>query len=280
MHGLLAGAGHSSNPEWNPSGLGYGADEAAYAGFMDYVVGVHGGAAGYVGRAGKIGYGVYVSYLSSGTLTRTGWDDPVGGAGDTFSHSEIVIGVSEGLRVRPYWALGSGLKLARQALEDETSAGAFLDLSTTLRVYPLDRHDAMGPAVYAAFAVRNLKIARWDDEEGEVPLNSEAGVALRSTGGGLTVGLSSYFGRDGRQEIRTCIAARPSGEFEVRLGYRRRTGAFSDTGNDLPWERGLLAGFGIGFDRFWIDYTFEDASPLDNVHRFGLRAILAPTESN
>jgi hypothetical protein len=64
----------------------------------------------------------------------------------------------------------------------------------------------------------------------------------------------------------------------MRLGYRRRTGAISDSANDLPWERGLSAGFGVGFGRIWVDYTYEDASPLDNIHRFGIRTIVGSLE--
>ena len=57
-HGLVAGPDHTANLRWNPSGLGYDGSEAAYASYMDYMVDVKGGAAGYVGSAGPVGYGL------------------------------------------------------------------------------------------------------------------------------------------------------------------------------------------------------------------------------
>jgi hypothetical protein len=273
-HGLVADAGNLDNALWNPSGLGFFTGEAAFAGFMDYMVGVRGGTAGYVAGAGNMGYGAYLSYLSSGALTRTSWGDPAGGEGQTFDHSELTVGVSQGLQLLPNLAVGTGLKVARQNLDEASASGLLLDATTTLRLYPWGGGRLSGPAVFTSFVVRNLALARWQDDEGEVPRNSEMGLALRWPDGRVSYGLSFHFGQDGRRQIRTGLSARLSDEFEARVGYRRRTGVFSDSGSDLPLERGLLAGFGIGFGRLWIDYAFEDASPLDGIHRFALRVVL------
>ena len=273
-HGLVAGAGDLDNTLWNPSGLGFFTGRAAFAGFMDYLVGVKGGTVGYVSAADNVGLGAYFSYISSGSLTRTSWSDPTGVIGETFNYSEFAVGFSQGLRLRPYLAVGTGLKLAHQSLDESEASGLLLDVTTTLRLHPRQEVCVDGPAVYAAWVSRNLALARWQDKDGETPRNSELGVAVRWPGSRLSYGLSFYFGPDGRREVRTGMSAQVSKEFEMRLGYRRRTGAFSDSGNGLPIERGLLAGFGVGFGRFWIDYTFEDASPLDAIHRFGIRALV------
>jgi hypothetical protein len=273
-HGLVASAGDLDNTLWNPSGLGFFTGRTVFAGFMDYLVGVRGGSAGYVAAADNVGLGAYFSYLSSGSLTRTTWDDPTGMVGETFSHSEFAVGFSQGLRLRPYFAVGTGLKLAHQDLDESEASALMLDVTSTLRLYPWCDGCATSPAVYTALVSRNMALVRWQDQDGEAPRNSEVGLAVRWPESRLSYGVSFYFGRHGRREIRTGMSARVSKEFEMRLAYRRRTGAFSDRGNDLPIERGLLAGFGIGFGRLWIDYTFEDASPLDAIHRFGIRAMV------
>jgi hypothetical protein len=273
-HGLVASAGNVDNGLWNPSGLGLFTGATAFASYMDYMVGVRGGSAGYVAAAGNRGFGAYLSYLSSGSLVKTSWGDPTGGEGESFSHSEFVIGFSQGYRPVSYMAVGTGLKIARQALDETDASSLLLDAAGTLRLYHWQGEHAPGPAVYLSAVIRNLVLARWQDDEGEVPRNSEVGVAVCWPDGRFSYGASFHFGRDGRREIRTGLSSRPSPEFEVRLGYRRRTGAFSDSGNDLPSERGLLGGFGVAFGRIWIDYTFEDASPLDGIHRFGIRAAL------
>ncbi|MFH1312915.1 MAG: hypothetical protein ABIJ00_06770 [Candidatus Eisenbacteria bacterium] len=274
-HGLVAAAGEIDNILWNSSGLGFAGSPAFAAGYMDYLVSLGGGTAAYMGVGERFGYGIQGSYLSSDTYAKTGLDDQVGQSGDTFKYGDLVLGVSGGVRLLPYLSVGTGLKLARYELDDVTGSGVAADLSSTVRIYPLDGTKERRPAVYASLVTRNLVLVRWQNEDGEIPSNCEAGLALRLPGNDLSAGTSVYMGDSGRREIRFGLAARPSSEFEVRLGYRRRVGKFSDSANGLPWERGIMAGFGIGFGRFWIDYTFEDASPLDNIHRFALRTDLA-----
>ncbi len=274
-HGRVAAAGEIDNVLWNSSGLGFANSSVVAAGYMDYLVSLGGGTAAYMGVGERFGYGIQASYLSSDTYAKTGLDDQVGQRGVTFKYGDLVLGVSGGMKLLPYLSVGTGLKFARYELDDVTGSGLAADLSGTVRVYPLDDTNEPGSAVYVSLVTRNLTLFRWQDEESAIPRNSEAGLVLRLPGNDLSTGTSVYMGEDGRREIRFGLAARPSKEFEVRLGYRKRVGRFADASNDLPWERGIMAGFGIGLGRFWIDYTFEDASPLDNIHRFALRTSLA-----
>jgi hypothetical protein len=273
-YGLVANAGEIDNVFWNASGLGFSNSSVAVAGYMDYLVTVGGGTGAYMGLGKGFGYGIHASYLSSDTYAKTALDDQVGQTGETFKYGEFVLGVSGGTRLRPYLSVGTGLKLARYDLDDVAGMGVAADLSGTLRVYPLDDRHTPGSAVYVSLVTRNLGLVRWEDEESDVPRNSELGLVFGLPGNRLAAGASYYLGTDGRREIRFGMAALPTSEFEARLGYRRRVGEFSDAANNLPWERGITGGFGIGFGRVWIDYTFEDASPLDNIHRFAVRAGL------
>lgn len=274
--GLVANAGDMDDIFWNASGLAFAASSGAAATYMDYLVDVGGGVACYMAGGGTVGYGIHVSYLSSGTYARTAWDDPAGEGGDTFTHGEFAMGMSAGMRVRPYLAFGSGIKFGRYELDGVTGSGIFADLSATARIYALQAAENIAPGVYVTLVTRNLPLVVSEDTHDGVPRNAELGFALKLPGQRASTGLSFYFGRDGRREARFGFSALLSSEFEARLGYRRRIGRLSDSANDLPWERGIMAGFGIGFGRFWVDYTLEDASPLDNIHRFGLRALLGP----
>jgi hypothetical protein len=273
--GMLARTGDIDNVVWNPSGLGFPAPSGFFASFMDYLVELEGGTVGFSWVRGNTGYGGYVSYLTSGVLARTGWDDQVGSLGQTFSHQEWVAGAAAGTRVLPWLALGLGLKVARQELDDVNSMCSIVDVGSTVQIYPLRSGAHRGLSVRAAFVSRNLVLTRWEDSGGEIPRNSELGVAVESPRSHISGGLSLYFGADGRREVRLGMTAVPSSEFEVRAGYRRRTGRMSDSAYDLPWERGLMAGFGVGFGMLWVDYTYENASPLDGIHRLGLRVVMA-----
>ncbi len=273
--GLAARLDDPDNVCWNPSALAFGTGSTVFAGYMDYLVGVKGGTAGYMGKTGRgYGYGVWASYLSSGSLIRTGFDDPIGGRGETFKHSELMTGVAAGTGLLPYLSVGAAVKLARQDLDDFSTSGLFGDLSVTFKAYMPDPEVSSHPGIYTSYIVRNIEVTRWGEDEGDLPGNSEVGVALEFPGSAVVAGFSLYFGGSGRREIRWGLEVDLSREFEVRLGYRRRMGRMSDQANDLPWERGLTAGFGLGFGPLRLDYTYEDASPLDNIHRFSIASAL------
>ncbi|MFH1219408.1 MAG: hypothetical protein V1694_03030 [Candidatus Eisenbacteria bacterium] len=265
LQGLTARPGEIDNVVWNPSGLAYfrSAKGLGFAGYMDYLVGFRGGAAGYMGSAGRLGYGSYIQYLSSTSLTVTSWDDPTGGRGESFSSGEMVVGVSCGAKILPVLALGGGLKLAREAIDDETAEGALADLSGTL---------SLGAHTYVGIVGRNLVLGLWSADLGKPPTNVEAALAVVLAEGRTSAGISLGFARAGRREARLGISALLSDDFEARFGYGRRIGIASDSAYGFTWARGLTAGFGIWLGRFWIDYTYEDTSPLDGIHRFAVRA--------
>ncbi len=279
--GLAARVGDPDNVCWNSSGLAFGAGNTAFAGYMDYLVGVGGGTAGYVGKAsGGCGYGVWASYLTGRSLTRTSFDDPTGGRGETFNHGELMSGVAVGAGLLPYLSAGAAVKVAKQDLDDFTSSGLFGDLSVTLRAYSPDPVVSSRPGIYTSYIARNIEVARWGEDEGELPGNSEIGVAFEFPRSSMVAGFSFYFGAGDRREVRWGLEVGLSREFEVRLGYRRRTGRMSDQACDLPWERGLLAGFGLGFGPLRLNYSYEDASPLDNIHRLSVTSVLGGDKQN
>jgi hypothetical protein len=266
--GLIAAAGQPENAVWNPSGLAEIESPAAFVGYMDYMVGIRGGAAGYVGRAGWGGYGCYGCFLTTGDVRETAWDDPAGEMGRTFSHNEFALGLASGVSIGRMVVAGGALKAARQDLDGEAASALLIDLSGGVRIRP-SREGSSGPEVRACLVVRNVPLSRWGG--GDAPQSSEVGLGLELPGRRLLAGLSLLLGRGSRREVRAGLAALVSRDLEGRLGYRRRIGDLGDGANGLPWSRGLNAGFGVRFGRFWLDYTFEDASPLDNVHRFAVR---------
>jgi len=277
--GMVALPGTPANAVGNPSGLALLKSPAGegFAVYMDYLAGMRGAAAGYVwSTAAGHGFGAYVSYLSSGSIDLTTWSDPVGGD-RTFSYGGLAAGLSGGGRIGGRLLVGAGIKLARDNIDDVAASGAFLDAGATLRLRGASSPDS-GGALYLAIAGRNVVLGTWGEESGgsSEAFATELGLSVASPSGACS-GVSVAVGRDGRREVRLGAAAKLSGEFEARLGWRRRIGAGSDAAFDFPWQRGLSAGFGVSLGRFWVDYTYEDQSPLDAVHRFALRAAITPT---
>jgi hypothetical protein len=272
LQGLMARPGGIDNALWNPSGLA-GLETSrgvGFAGYTDYLAGTRGATAGYAwsARPGR-GFGAYVSYLSAGTIPLSTWSDPVGGD-QSFSYGEVVAGFSGGGGIGRHLRVGAGLKVDRENLDDVAAAGAFLDLSASVRLAG-SSVTSRGLEAYLCAAARNITLGKWGPGAEAAPVNTEFGLAAVLPPG-VCAGASFLACGEGKREMRVGLATLLSGEFEARLGWRRRIGTGSDSAYGLPWQRGLTAGFGVGLGKFWVDYTYEDASPLDGIHRFGLRA--------
>jgi hypothetical protein len=256
---------------WNPAGLSYLTRSQASAGYMDYLASLKGGIAAFGAplRPG-LGYSVFLSYLSTGQVVRTDLDDPTGARGETFTFGELVGGISAGMRLSDAFSAGGALKLAREQMDEDFGTGLLADIGASYKLFETGMWPGAGTAAYATVTGRNLLIAH-DIEGAESPSGLEAGISLSGSGGtSYSGGLSFYFGRNGLQEARAGVVGLLSDEFRARLGYRRRVGRNSDASAGFSWMRGLTAGFGVRFGRVWVDYTYEDSSPLDAIHRFGL----------
>lgn len=275
--GLLASNDDVDNMPANPSVLGrYRWDgSSAFAAFMDYIGGLRGGAVGYGAQGGeRWGYGTYLIYLTSGSIPLSTWDDPAGGSGDDFAYSEIGGGFACGVEVAPRVLLGAGGKVIREALDDNASTFASCDLGGTVRVY--GREDGASGASHAAYACvvgRNAVGGAWNTATDKPSASIEVGMALDLWGGKASAGCSFLAAEHGRRQAVVGLSGMLSNEFEARVGYKRNVGKFSDASYDLPAVRGLVTGFSVLLGKFWIDYTYEDSSPLDNIHRVGLRVV-------
>lgn len=272
--GLVASDGDVDNMPANPSLLGrYRWEEASvFAAFMDYIGGLRGGAVGYGAHGGEHwGYGTYLTYLGSGSIPVSTWDDPVGGSGEDFAYTEVGGAVSCGVEVVPWAFLGGSARVIREALDDDASTVASCDLGGTVRVCGFE--GAASHAAYACILGRNLVRSAWNTDSDQLSPSLEIGLALDVHGGRTSAGCSFSAANHGRRQVVVGLSGLLSDEFEARIGYKKNIGTFSDASYDLPGVRGLVAGFSILLGKFWMDYTYEDASPLDNIHRVGLRVL-------
>ncbi|MGD9400762.1 MAG: hypothetical protein PVF95_00685 [bacterium] len=253
---------------WNPAGLGYLDRVEVAGGYMDYLTSLKGGLAGFGAPTGRgWSYDVYISYLSTGQVTRTDFNDPTGGEGETFTFGELMGGFAAGMRLHDRLSAGAGLKFAREQLDADFRTGVLADVGGAFRLYG---GGARGLSAYVSAVGRNMIIAQ-DGDGGGSPAGLEAGFSLAGSGGTpFSGGVSYYIGQRGVREVRSGVIGLISEDFRVRAGYRRRVGENSDSQAGFSWLRGLTAGFGVRFGKFWLDYTYEDSSPLDAIHRFGV----------
>jgi len=263
---------------WNPAGLAYLERVEIAGGYMDYLTSLKGGLAGF-GSPTRRGwaYDFYLSYLSTGQVDRTDFDDPTGGVGETFTFGELVGGFSAGMKLHGRVAAGVGLKFAREQLDADFKTGVLADFGASFRVYGGEAWPGDGLAAYLSAVAKNLLIFE-DGDDGRSPAGLAVGASLAGAGDvPFSGGFSFYMGQMGVREVRAGVVGLLSKEFRARLGYRRRVGENSDASAGFSWVRGLTAGFGIRFGKVWVDYTYEDSSPLDAIHRFGLTFAAATT---
>jgi hypothetical protein len=273
----LAGEWDVDNMPANPSLLGrYGREEpSVFAGFMDHMGGLKGGAIGYGDRGGeRWGYGAYLTYLTSGSIPLATWEDPVGGSGEDFAYTELGGGVACGVEIVRSLVVGAAGRALREAIDDDASTAAWFDIGATVTLAGFGGRGAN--AVHLCVLGRCLAGGAWNTRSEPPAPSLETGLAVGFLGGRASAGCSFAAGEDGRRQAIVGLSGMMSDGFEARIGYKRNVGKFSDASYDLPAQRGLVSGFSVLLGRSWIDYTYEDASPMDNVHRLGLRVHPGP----
>jgi len=278
MAGLVGGSPVLTSTVWNPAALGFDASQAAFVAYGDYLFTVKTFALGYRGHLGRVGIGAFTTHLTSGDLAHTTGNDPAGEIGRTFTYGETTIAVGGGLRVLRGIALGGCIKTTGVEIDDYRARATVLDLGVMVNLGQFMRTGSGTWDLNVAVVRRSMALAVSRDAV-DPRTSLEIGIACLQSDG-VAVGVSWLGKSHGRAEVRAGIRVKASPDFRFMLGYRRRIGRFSDASQDFPWHRGLNGGFGVRFGECWLGYDFEDAAPLDSIHRFSIKFEPSPSHSS
>ncbi|MGQ9604492.1 MAG: hypothetical protein ACUVUU_09865 [bacterium] len=268
--GLIADRTRPSNMSLNPAILAGRAPVSVSFAYGRYLVTSRTVMISFRGRVGDVGFGIHSSHFNGGVISRTTGDDPAGQASGSFSYGETSIGFGLGAQLVSWLALGGGLRIARVDVDDYTKARAFFDAGTIVKLNEMLSGKTPKWELNVGMVVRGIEVSKGSKCQDE-KIGKEISMNVSMPEKGVTFALGWLSSTKGRSEIRGGMVLRPAGDFELILGSRRRIGSFGDVNQGFPWHRGLTGGFGLRFGSHWLNYSYEDASPLEGTHRFMLR---------
>lgn len=236
---------------YNPAGLSR--VEKGEATFMhnEHFAGV---AQEYAAFALTNGIGGNLNYVNLGSMPRTTVSDP-GGAGD-FSAWDLALAGGYGRRLSEALGAGAGLKLVREAIDDESATGFALDLGALYSVRDY-------PGLDLGLAVQNLgPSVRFQNGSENLPVNFRGGAAYSFTAYGQASALALDFSKELSEEAVVAMGAETvaAKALALRLGFNTRNAA----------GYGVSVGLGWLLRDFSVDYVFIPYGELGDSHRFSL----------
>ncbi len=180
---------------------------------------------------------------------------------------EFEIALGYGRRLADGWSLGGAVKLQRQSLAGLSASGLGLDLGLAVEpALALRRSSGWMDGLRLGFALRNVVEPglRLDAETVHDPLSLRGGAAYRLPLDGerlVTLAVDVEHSQDMDPRVHAGAELRLHSLLALRGGYD---------------ARGLVAGAGIAWRDFRLDYAFEN-NDLGSLHRLGLSISFGAT---
>jgi len=210
--------------------------------------------------------------LSSGDMDYTTVEDPTGA--ETFSCSDMVVGVSFGRLLTDRFSAGLTAKYVRESWDDVSSGGFAVDLGTlydtgfkTLRIGMCIQH--FGPELQPSGEAQTWysggdSLTSYDSYS--MPMTFKLGLAMDVVDQGphqMTVEVDGVHPNDNVEQVNIGAEYWYNNMVAIRGGYRVNTD-----------EEGLTAGAGfrvpMGDKALMLDYAYQDFNRLEMVHRASL----------
>ena len=268
MRGDIAGIQH------NPAGMAFTNEQQFTFSYINYLLDIGGGQAGYSRRLSGLGQiSAVISYLDYGDFTET--DEFANPTGNSFSASDLVFAISYADNLETYFSYGVSLKYIHSKIDLYTSGALALDFGL---IYDAPFEDDL----YFGISLLNVGHATsaFVETEEDLPLSLRLGVTkklahlpleLNFALNDLNVNEGSFADRLSKFSI--------GGEFTIsqvirlRLGYNNEVHKGLDTGTGAGFS-GVSLGFGIYYDKYRFDYGFSSFGDLGSTHRVGLSGTL------
>jgi hypothetical protein len=258
---FLAVPGDIHNIYYNPAGINRIPISSATFTYLDHLLDVKSGFAGYVHPNilnGTIGVGaLYVDYGNF-----EGADEQGNPTGD-FGASSVALSLTYATYLMNNLSLGTTAKFIHASIESHSSNAVALDASI---MYAVPLHD-----LHIAVGVFNLgeTLTPFVDRKEELPVNFKAGVSKKLAHLPLLVSLTLY--KYNEEQWHGALG----GEFILtdylffRLGYDH-IGRDMQTGSSRDRFAGAAMGFGVLFKSLRFDYALTSFGDLGTLNRFTL----------
>jgi hypothetical protein len=260
---------------WNPAGLTNVENYSASLSYTRWLADMNYSGAAVAGRVGNLGtVAVAVAALDYGDIPEAVvGEGPDGRTGDTFSGSDLMIGVNYAREFTEQLSIGIGAKYVHESLFDQGAGTFAFDVGTQYKVGYR--------GLTLAMAAQNLGgTARWleegasDRQEGyDLPLVFRLGVS------GNLLGEDAFVGLGGSSRLVGSVEALHTNDYSERV-HAGLEYVFNDIlalrgGYRLNYEEGTWSvGAGvmprIGGMQMHLDYAYVGYEFLDAPHRFSV----------
>ena len=218
-------------------------------------------------------FGFQFGLLSSGDMDVTTVAQPEG-TGETFTCTDMVIGLSYARMLTDRFSAGLTLKYVRETWDDVSAGGLAVDIGTlydtgfrTLRIGMTIQHFGGELTPDGEYTTWNSGGDSTMTYEGySMPMTFKLGLAMDVIDRGphfLTIEVDGVHPADNVEQVNVGAEYWYNNMIAIRGGYRINTD-----------EEGLTAGAGfripLGNQTITLDYAYADWNKLDMVHRAGL----------
>lgn len=248
---------------YSPAHAGLSGYPQGQLGYLNYVGGIHIGAAGYTQTvAADKGVGVGVVYMNSGSMKRT---DPLGNELGTFAVSYADLNVSGSWRLSELLTIGVGVQGLYGAIDTFSTVGVAGNVGASVRV-PIEEIQGL----HAGVVARNLGYQVKAFQEGRDPMPVEFGGGLSYVPSqSLNLNLDVLKPLDNRLVVRGGIEGWIGDMVALRAGYST-LGSDLRTGGGIDILAGVTTGLGIRYENYQLDYAFIPMVELGMAHRLSL----------
>ncbi len=258
----------------NPAGMSFADTRQFNFNYVNYLLDIGGGQAAYSQRIP--GYGQIsgiISYFNYGSFEET--TEFANKTGNSFSASDIAIGISYADVLEEYFSYGVTLKYIHSKIEMYNASAFAVDLGLMYEA-PFEKD------LYFGLSLLNLgqPISAFISTKESLPLSLRFGVSKKLAHLPLEINIAlndlnveenNFWDRMKKFSI--------GGEFTIselirlRLGYNNDIHQGLDTGTGVGFS-GVAIGLGIHISDYRFDYGFSSFGDLGATHRIGLTGNL------
>jgi long-subunit fatty acid transport protein len=256
---------------WNPAGLAAVRAREITTSYLQYLVDVNIGYAGYAFPAFKGGVGIGVMYVDYGAINELTYDNPSGTLG-TYRPYDLVVTGSYGRTINKRFRVGASLKGIHEDIKGYTANAVAADAGVLYK--PPVKHLIMG------FTVQNcgVQTKAFVDELHSLPTAYKLGAGYGLLDDALKVALDYCYYGNAASSLNGGAEYLLNQKFAFRLGYQTR-GQDLKTGSNTDMITGFSAGVGARFGMFSVDYAFVPYNELGQTQRLSLSVYFGNTPS-
>lgn len=210
----------------------------------------------YLGFASAAGWGASFNYLSFGDIPNTTISNHTGSGLGSFGVSDMALSAGYGYGLTDDLAVGAGVKLVREAVDDVSGQGFGLDIGALYSMPMID-----GLTLGGALQNMGPKV-KFESAEENLPMNLRLGAAYAFELLGQESSVSLDLTKERSEDVLTSLGVETviAQAYPVRLGYNTRN-------NDGP---GITAGLGYLYKNLSFDYAFAPFKELGAAHRLSV----------